>query len=532
MKIEKVKIQNFRGYKNATIHLGDLNLFVGKNDVGKSTVLEALDIFFNYKDARKKIEAGDRYIHASDKSTVMISVCFSNFKKEKEIIIDSTNQTTLRDEYLLNCDGQLEIIKKYSGINRMDEKTFIYANHPTAEGAKDLLLKKQEVLQKIVVDKGYDCEDGRKNADLRKAIRKNYTETELELQEIEIPVDKEDAKKIKDELFKYLPIYALFQSDRENSDGDTEVQDPIKLAIKEILSDEKLQKELENIATEVKKKTEEITKKTLDHLEKMNSKIAKQLKVNIPETKSLKWADVFRGIKISSDDNIPLNKRGSGVKRLVLLSFFKAQAERKKTDDKNTIIYAIEEPETSQHLEHQELLIKALKDISSNGNQVFLTTHSTQIVKAIFNKNGELEKNHTIIHIKKDEKEQKIEDEKEIKTYLNYLSANEINHVVFNIYEEAFHNELYGFLQETERYLETKTQFDELLEKKTKLWQRVDDKGNKKGKSSEVSLQEYIRHSIHHPENRENEKYTSEELAQSIKEMYDLLKKITTKTKK
>ena len=48
MKITKIKIKNFRSYKDEVeIELGDLTAFVGKNDIGKSTVLEALDIFFN-----------------------------------------------------------------------------------------------------------------------------------------------------------------------------------------------------------------------------------------------------------------------------------------------------------------------------------------------------------------------------------------------------------------------------------------------------------------------------------------------------
>ena len=48
MQIKTVKLKNFRGYKNeTTINFENLTVLVGKNDSGKSTVLEALDIFFN-----------------------------------------------------------------------------------------------------------------------------------------------------------------------------------------------------------------------------------------------------------------------------------------------------------------------------------------------------------------------------------------------------------------------------------------------------------------------------------------------------
>lgn len=81
---------------------------------------------------------------------------------------------------------------------------------------------------------------------------------------------------------------------------------------------------------------------------------------------------------LDTDQRIPLNKRGSGVRRLILVSFFKAEAERRlKTTAKRNMIYAVEEPETSQHPSNQRVLIEALKDMSLSPQcQVILTTHS------------------------------------------------------------------------------------------------------------------------------------------------------------
>ena len=43
MKIKNIRIMNFRGYMQETkIDFNDLTAFVGKNDVGKSTILEAV----------------------------------------------------------------------------------------------------------------------------------------------------------------------------------------------------------------------------------------------------------------------------------------------------------------------------------------------------------------------------------------------------------------------------------------------------------------------------------------------------------
>ena len=115
----------------------------------------------------------------------------------------------------------------------------------------------------------------------------------------------------------------------------------------------------------------------------MNPEVADSLSPKIPSNESLKWYDVFRKVSISSDEDIPINKRGSGVKRLILLNFFRAEAERRRRENRvPSIIYAIEEPETSQHTVHQKMLIQSLIELSNSDNtQVLITTHSSVLVK-------------------------------------------------------------------------------------------------------------------------------------------------------
>lgn len=49
MLTDSVIIENFRGYQaRQVISFSDITDFVGRNDVDKSTILEALDIFFYY----------------------------------------------------------------------------------------------------------------------------------------------------------------------------------------------------------------------------------------------------------------------------------------------------------------------------------------------------------------------------------------------------------------------------------------------------------------------------------------------------
>ena len=47
MFLREVVLQNFRGYKNQhRIPIDQLTAFIGKNDVGKSSIFDALAVFF------------------------------------------------------------------------------------------------------------------------------------------------------------------------------------------------------------------------------------------------------------------------------------------------------------------------------------------------------------------------------------------------------------------------------------------------------------------------------------------------------
>ena len=66
----------------------------------------------------------------------------------------------------------------------------------------------------------------------------------------------------------------------------------------------------------------------------MNPSVAKSLNPIIPTADKLKWVDVFKAVSITDDNDIPINKQGSGVKRLILLNFFRAEADERKIQAK------------------------------------------------------------------------------------------------------------------------------------------------------------------------------------------------------
>lgn len=511
MIVKQVKLQKFRGYnQEVTIDFNNLTVFVGKNDVGKSTILEALDIFFNENKGVVKIDKNDinKKAEKEGNNEIKITVVFGDLPET--LIIDSNNPTNLNDEYLLNKDGNLEIVKKY--VNGGKEKVFIKAKHPTNKKCENLLSKKINELKNIVESNNIECKDKGKSSELRKAIW-NYYKDNLELQEIEIDITKEDAKNIWEQLKKYMPLYALFQSDRKNSDGDNEIQNPMKLAVKEILRDNEIIETLNDVANKVKKQLEDISNNTLKKIKEMNPEIADSLNPVIPTTESLKWAEVFKNVSITGDEDIPINKRGSGVKRLVLLNFFRAEAERRIKEAKvENIIYAIEEPETSQHYDHQKKLIEAFIELSNTENtQIILTTHSSEIVKML-----------DFQHLRLIKKDGDIKIENIEKKELPYPSLNEVNFLAFDLATEEYHNELYGYIEYKDLLKKYKDDRIIMLYKR----EYKQKNGEKVIKEEQKILSEYIRHQIHHPENTLNTRFTSEQLRESIKEMRSFIKSL------
>lgn len=373
MKLSKLRLQNFRCYKDGIeVDFSDITALVGKNDSGKSSLMDALNIFLNDGEPDK-----DDASKQGNPKDLKIVCEFDDLPDT--VVIDDSSPTTLENEFLLNEDGNLEIHKSYSGhlAKPKCEAIHAYAVHPTKEGVADLLQLKNADLKKRAKELGVDLDgvDTKVNAQIRAHIRDHLGD--LAHKPVLVPLNEDNAKKIWSGLKSYLPAFALFKSDRASTDQDPEAQDPLKAAITQALKAKA--SELEEISEYVTSEVKKIAAATLRKLKEMDSSLAAELN---PTFKAPNWGTLFKA-SITGDDDIPINKRGSGVKRLVLLNFFRAKAEQMvKDQDAAGVIYGIEEPETSQHPNNQRLLLRALSDLASNA-QVIMTTHTPMLARGL-----------------------------------------------------------------------------------------------------------------------------------------------------
>lgn len=373
MRLKSVKLTSFRGYQGTTVIPIDeaMTGIVGRNDFGKSTILEALAIFFEAEGAKADKNDMNCFRLAEGENQFEIACEFDELPES--LVLDENVQTTLAEELLLNSNGCFEVVKTFKATTSgKPDKTFIRCQHPSEEGLNNLLglkiadLKKQgkeRDVEDVVADK-------RVASQWRQAIR--AASQPLNLTETLLDVDKglsTEGKSVWGKIQDQLPTFALFKADRESSDGDAEAKNPLQQAVKEAQS--ALQAQITALEEQIEQSVLDVAGRTLDKLREMAPELANELTPRFKDKP--KWTFNFT---LDGENGIPINKRGSGVRRLILLNFFRAEAEKVVADSQRKVIYAIEEPETSQHPNYQIMLMKALLDLANQDNrQILVTTH-------------------------------------------------------------------------------------------------------------------------------------------------------------
>lgn len=394
MKLIAVKLKNFRGYEDIVIHLTEnLHMIVGMNDIGKSTILEALDIFFNESSAQSKITSGDLFVGNRQAENKIISIsCEFSIDVDEKVVIDTTRQVSPKEEMLLNSNGNLEIKKSWD-FSKATLKTIteIICCLPNCIDQSFLSMKNSDLKKKLAEIAPDSTANKTVNSEMRKAIYKKLIEdnpnSPLEEHCVETKALLED-KDFFPSLEKSLPDYYLFKADRKNTTTDDEVQNPLSIAVKNAMANEIVKQKLDEIQGIIENELQQINAATIEQMQKFSSRLGKSLipQINTNWTKAIS-NDILDG------NSIPINKKGCGIRRLLLLSYLMVQAQKTSLQrNKRNIIYAIEEPETSLHPKLQDRFIKELiqmaertdystgEDVASNiGDlpeyKILITTH-------------------------------------------------------------------------------------------------------------------------------------------------------------
>lgn len=130
MKIESVRIENFRGFKDETIKLSDYTCFVGRNGSGKSTILYALNVFFRqHKDTSTDLSrlTAEDFHHGNIDLPIRITVAFSDLSDEaKQDLADYVRQGDLLYQQRRGLIPRQGVQRLNSMVIDWDLKNFVF----------------------------------------------------------------------------------------------------------------------------------------------------------------------------------------------------------------------------------------------------------------------------------------------------------------------------------------------------------------------------------------------------------------------
>lgn len=337
MKFEKLLIKNFRNFENCEVRLTNKNLIFGMNDVGKSNMIHALRMLFDYKVRNGEIFDTD-FHNKNTTANIQIS-CF--FKIE-----DSDDDN----------DSKKVIAKTKEAIDNIDDIFQIKLN-----------ICKNNISNEYVSEMLWGTEDNL-----------------LEIRNIGVN------KNLIDDLFHciYIPSH-------------NETYNNFKNFQKELLSQHDSDISDEDIRSEINSSFSDINSSIsrLSTVRSMESSINTHLEA-FDETYKVKLAskhsfgdfhshlDFFIHDSDSSSDNPSLfPNAGDGRKRKVMYAMINYLLNHSKDIERKIPIVLIEEPENHLFLSSQIELSQTVFNEGFN-KYLFLVTHSPQLFYKISNESN------------------------------------------------------------------------------------------------------------------------------------------------
>jgi len=376
MFIDKIIVKNFRGYKSAELSdLNNINAFVGKNDSGKSTILEAIAVFLKLS---YKADKEDFYLQHPDEMYIQL-----NFKEFPEILKINDIDYNLKEVGYIHSDGSLKIQRKFDEIG--DKGVFLIITSDFEETKfLNLISKKEKELNNLLDELEIDySKSGRGVTNYSKVckIRETLIERGHELTDDVIVLPNSDIHK---ELLKYFPKNLLHVRSREEQDvGGANIQNYFRetIPIEETCKNEidKIHSEIEN---NVKTIFDQVHSILNEHLPNQYVEIRPEI---IIDPKKIFSVNIF--IKDESGIETSFMSRGTGTKRLVTLSLIQHIAESDvnlEKDYSSKILLLLEEPETYLHPQAQRALASSIRKIAEDPDyQIFITSHSPSVIAEV-----------------------------------------------------------------------------------------------------------------------------------------------------
>ncbi|MCK4444734.1 MAG: ATP-dependent endonuclease, partial [Thermoplasmata archaeon] len=400
MKIKQVSIENYRSIKDVTVNLQNLTGLIGENNVGKTNILTALDLFF--RGTTRGISENDffRGRAEGEENAIRISVEFHKLtdrekKKFTKYLVDEG--LTVRKSFWVGDDGKvntrfqakvLEPKQDFLKLSRFDE----YKSDLT------------EIVKKEGLPDYFRADSGRvTQASYEEGVGRYISEHQDEI-EWDEPTFSDSFYGWKEVAQSYMPEFFYVPAVRDISEeskvsGTTFFGQLVEAMVSTMVEKNPevldIEQHVERFGKLIARGEDEANDERLEEIKEFENQLTNILKESMPDTQvEIQFSppsvrDFFHfGTTVYVDDGIRtvVDVKGHGLQRAMIFAIFRAYADflRKRLGteegvDEPSFIFAIEEPELFLHPHSQRKLYEVLKQVSRK-DQVMYCTHSPHIV--------------------------------------------------------------------------------------------------------------------------------------------------------
>lgn len=386
MKIKSVSIKNFRTLKDVSIPFDSITTFIGPNGVGKSTVLHALDWYFNGRSC--SLTEKDCSFGATDED-IEVQVTFNDLSvKDREALgkyapAESDTFTAWRRRSPDGSDVISANAKSFPDFNAIK----------TANGAtpkKELyaaLRLNQPELELPVANTGTAVEQAMTTweashtdqlVDAPEALQTNF-------------FGFNSSGKMSG-LFDFVLVTADLRASEESMDGKSSIIGRIlERSLDRTAADEAIAEIVEESRAKQQKVYDEKFKAQLDAMTtQLNAVVTsytpgRAVTVSPSEVELKAPRTTFQVTVLDGATETDVERQGHGFQRTLLISALQLLAETGAASAEGVICLAIEEPELYQHPIQAQTFAKVLRFLAEEAGkriQVTYATHSPYFLEA------------------------------------------------------------------------------------------------------------------------------------------------------
>jgi len=386
MKIQNIRIKNFRALKDISIPFDSVTTFIGPNGSGKSTVLRALDWFFNNKPAG--LTEKDCSFSASNEN-VEVQVTFSDLSPSDRAELgkyapeEATTFTAWKCRFPDGTEAISANSKSYPPFNEVRRKT---------SGAE-----KKAAYSSL---RSGDASLGLPAwTNIEAAFQAMTTwETEHIDQLVDAPEELQtnffgfNSGGKMSGLFDFVLVTADLRAGEESTDGRASI---IGRILERSISRSDADEAIAEIVEESRVRQQQVYKeKFKDQLDSITTQLNDVVSSYSPgRSISVTPADVilkapkttFEVAVIDGVTETSVERQGHGFQRTLLISALQLLAQSGSASVEGVICLAIEEPELFQHPIQSQTFAKVLRSLAEDANkriQVTYATHSPYFLEA------------------------------------------------------------------------------------------------------------------------------------------------------